>query len=303
MFLRPLVLGLATYVPGLRGLVLRHRGSTLDPRYCYSVWLRHLVMTLDAGARRYPRVVAELGPGSSLGIGLAALIGGAERYFAFDVVRLAADREANLAVFDALVQLFKDRTPIPGQDEYPTVHPRLASYEFPHELVPAAAFDTERLARLRESLDTIEYVAPWSDPALIDPGSVDMIFSQAVLEHVDDLAATYAAMHSWLRAGGVMSHQIDYQCHDTAWRWNGHWQHSDRMWSLMRGRHRYFLNREPHSRHLRLLRESGFEVISTQTVPRHSQLTVGDLAPRFRELTSDDLVTSGAFIRARKVHA
>ena len=296
MVLRPLALGLATYVPGLRGLALRNRGMTHDARYCYSVWLRHLVM-----AQRCPRVVAELGPGMSLGIGLAALISGAERYCAFDVVDLAADREANFHIFDELVALFRARAAIPGADEFPTVHPDLPSYAFPHHLVPERALDERRLARLRASLDDIEYVAPWFDAARIEPGAVDMIFSQAVLEHVDDLAATYAAMHRWLCAGGVMSHQIDYGCHDTAARWNGHWEHSDRLWRLMRGRHRFFLNREPHSHHLRLLRESGFEVVFAQTVESESRLEREQLAPRFRDLTADDLVTRGAFIRARKV--
>src|SRR4051812_17852269 len=120
MVLRPLALGLTTYIPGLRGLALRNRGTTHDARYCYSVWLRHLVMASIGGAQPYPRVVAELGPGRSLGIGLAALIGGAEHYCALDVVRLAADREANLTVFDQLVMLFRARTPIPGADEFPT---------------------------------------------------------------------------------------------------------------------------------------------------------------------------------------
>jgi len=295
MVFRPIALGLATYVPGLRSLALRNRGTTHDARYCYSVWLRHLVM-----AQRCPRVVAELGPGTSLGIGFAALIAGAERYRAFDIVSLAGNHDANVRVFDELVALFRARAAIPGADEFPTVHPALDSYEFPHQLIGEHALDESRIARLRESLRDISYIAPWSDAARIEPASIDMIFSQAVLEHVDDLAGAYEAMHCWLRPGGVMSHQIDYRCHSTSREWNGHWRHSDRVWGLMRGRHRFFLNRAPHSRHVELIRGAGFEIVATKTVASLSALTSSDLAPRFRQMSAEDLTTSSAFILARK---
>lgn len=32
-----------------------------------------------------------------------------------------------------------------------------------------------------------------------------MIFSQAVLEHVDDLEHTYKTLYRWLKKGGIMS--------------------------------------------------------------------------------------------------
>ena len=44
---------------------------------------------------------------------------------------------------------------------------------------------------------------------MIQKESVDMIYSQAVLEHVDELPGVYGAMRRWLQANGVMSHQID----------------------------------------------------------------------------------------------
>ena len=63
---------------------------------------------------------------------------------------------------------------------------------------------------------SLRYAAPWRDASVMQPGSLDLIFSQAVMEHVDDLPATYAACRDWLRPGGLMSHQIDFRCHGTA---------------------------------------------------------------------------------------
>ena len=40
-----------------------------------------------------PAVIAELGPGNSLGVGLAGLISGAEKYYGLDVVKYSSSSE------------------------------------------------------------------------------------------------------------------------------------------------------------------------------------------------------------------
>ncbi len=116
--IKAILAGLATYVPGYD--YLHATGGTDSARYCYSVWLRHLKLLHEAGALRgVPHTVAELGPGDSIGIGLAALLSGAERYYALDVVPYP-DLKSNLAIFDELVRLFRERradlggTRVPG---------------------------------------------------------------------------------------------------------------------------------------------------------------------------------------------
>src|SRR3977135_940863 len=42
--------------------------ATQSARYCYSVWLRHLVNAWQQGLHTLPEVVVELGPGSSQGV-------------------------------------------------------------------------------------------------------------------------------------------------------------------------------------------------------------------------------------------
>jgi hypothetical protein len=262
------------------------------------------------GLNTHPQVIAELGPGDSLGIGLAALISGSSKYFAFDVVEHArADR--NAVIFDELVTLFRNRAPIPGDDEFPEVRPPLDNYAFPSTILDDGrlrpALETSRVERIRASLDAtqsqdspVQYRVPWYAPDILQNESVDMIYSQAVLEHVDDLRATYRAMRSWLKATGYISHQIDFRCHGSATEWNGHWTYSDLSWRLLRGRRPYLLNRAPHSAHISALAEEGFEILCDKTSKTQSHLTRYDLAPRFRAISSDDLITSGAFIQAVK---
>jgi hypothetical protein len=265
-------------------------------------------MAARNGLDTYPRSVAELGPGDSLGIGLAALISGCESYSALDVVGYA-DPGRNLEVFDRLVTLFEKREDIPDEKEFPRLKPYLEDYRFPAGVMDGErlrrGLDPARLGRIRESLgrvgeqgSMIRYRAPWFDSRIVEKGSVDMIYSQAVLEHVDDLRGTYRAMRMWLKPHGYLSHQIDFKSHGTSSEWNGHWAYSDRMWKLIRGRRPYLLNRQPHSVHLAIMEEEGFEVVCDQTVSSESRISRDRLAPGFRNMTERDLTTSGAFIQA-----
>jgi hypothetical protein len=311
--------GMATYIPGLRRLSGRHTGGSVSARYCYSVWLRHLSIAHAHGLTALPESVAELGPGDSLGTGLAALLSGANRLYALDVVRYA-ETERNLAVLDQLVDLFSRRAPIPGDDELPDVKPRLDSYAFPHAVLDEGrlgrALEPDRIAAIRAAVRSsgdaaprsdgaaagirIQYSAPWSDPSVIEPESVGLVYSQAVLQHVVDLDATYDALHRWLAPRGWMSHQIDFRSHGLAREWNGHWGYSDATWKWIQGRKPYLLNRAPHSAHLALLSRHGFDVVVDQTLRRDPGIGRGRLAPRFASIDDDDLHTSGALIQSRR---
>lgn len=305
--------GVATYIPLLNRLSGRHTGGTVSPRYCYSVWLRHLTLAHSGGLPTLPTVVAELGPGDSLGTGLAALLCGAERLYAFDVVAYA-DLRRNLAILDGLVELFRAREPIPGDREFPEVKPKLISYEFPRHLLPesrlVSTLETARVEAIRRALRSppgatdsrieIKYFVPWTSAQLIEPGTVDFVYSQAVLEHVTNLDETYDALWRWLKPGGFMSHQIDFRSHGLAREWNGHWGHSDRVWRVIKGRKPYLLNREAHATHLAKLQEHGFTVVLDQAVASEGGIPRARLTSRFRHYTDDDLRTSGALLQSRK---
>jgi len=305
--------GLITFFPGLRNVLkIKGTGGTDSARYCYSVWLRHLVMAKNNGLNPYPKVIAELGPGDSLGIGLAALIAGCEKYFAFDVVA-HADPERNLKIFEELVLLFRNRADIPGENEFPKVKPYLSSYDFPYDILTdeilGRALNPSRIEKIRDAItktqmknSIIQYKVSWHDKDLLEKETVDMIFSQAVLEHVDELKNAYEKMYLWLKPGGYVSHQIDFKSHGTARDWNGHWTYSDFVWKLLKGKRPYLINREFHSTHIALLEETGFKVACDLKVKTESELTKNDLATRYQSMPEDALTISGVFIQAVKPH-
>lgn len=304
--------GLSSYVPGAKKYFCSSSGGTVSSRYCYSVWLRHLIRAHETGLNTRVNKIAELGPGDSLGIGLCAVLCGIKEYYALDA-KPHANLELNKRILQELIVLLKSREAIPDQTEFPFISPSLEDCSFPHHIltdeVLSNSLKTDRLAAIGRALDTgqphdnvnIAYVAPWQGIALHGvEGTLDMVFSQAVMEHVEDLNGTYAALHRWLRPGGYMSHTIDYKSHGYTRDWNGHWTVSESIWKLVKGCRPYLINRLPHSTHVEAIKRAGFEIVA-EAKTNNAPLPRRKLADKFRSLSDEDLSTSGAFVQAVKV--
>jgi SAM-dependent methyltransferase len=264
------------------------------------------------GLRTRFGTVAELGPGDSLGLGIAALLSCAKRYVALDTIPYATP-DVNLRVLDALVELFQKRSDIPGEEEFPLVFPTLSDYRFPDDILTdkqlKGMLDPARLASIRASLrepcadmrsdELISYVVPWH-PADMPAESVDLVVSQTVLQYADDLQSIYGALYQWLRPGGLMSHEVDFKSVGRTRSWNGHWACSDLSWALIQGRRRSPINRAPFSIHVALQRAAGFEIVATQRNFRPSEISRLQLASRFAWVSEQDLMTASALIQSCK---
>jgi len=312
MVLKSLLKGVLTNIPGAEPL-LRQRitGGTNSASYAYDVWMKHLTLLWANGLRTIPETVAELGPGDSLGIGLAAMLCGARRYWALDVQEYA-NPAANLLVFDQLVELFRARAPRPTAgwpdfDQY--LDRRLFPSHILTEAVLSASLAESRIRKIRDAIVnpgqpkdgmSVTYIVPWSDAGVIVRGSVDLVLSQSVLEHVVDLEGTYRALALWLKPGGRMSHQIDFDSHGIASAWNGYRAYSETFWRILLGKRLYMINREPPSTHLRLLEANGFHVTCLMQAMRTDGIDRSRLAPRWRGLSDQDLNCSGVFVQAQQ---
>jgi hypothetical protein len=316
---KTLISGLSTHVPGGYDLLIRLRnsssgGAAKSARYCYSVWLRHLVMAKNNNLiQNVPETIAELGPGDSLGVGLAALLSGSKKYYALDVVP-HANLSGNLSVFDDLVNLFHNREPIPDDTEWPDIFPKLTSYEFPKDILSDeiidAALKPERIASIKNALVNpangssdieVQYFVPWTAAGIIRNNSVDFVISQAVMEHIVNLDEAYSAIYQWLRMGGGISMEIDFSNHVMANKWNEHWTYSDFMWdTIVWGKRPYSLNRQPHSIHLALCEKHNFNIVSD--IPHYDCTGIprGKLHKCFKGISDEDLLIKNSFLQCKK---
>ena len=305
-----LVKGLITFVPGSSHLLpVTTTGGTNSAIYCYGVWIKHLTMLHQhGGVDAVPNSVAELGPGDSLGIGLSALLSGANRYEALDVVPFAST-DANLDVFDELVSLFQQRAPSPAEG-FPNFRQYLGKDLFPHRILTdealSASLAPERIDAIRRVLRgeagdgvSINYRVPWTDDAVVSAASVDLVVSHSVMEHVVDIDATYAAIARWLRPGGLMSHQIDFTSHGLSEQWNGYRAYPELLWKAILGRRPFLINRAPCSVHRELIDRHGFEVTCFLRNARDDGIERAKLAARWRSISDDDLNCAGAYVQAR----
>ena len=184
--------------------------------------------------------------------------------------------------------------------EIPRVRPQIDSYELPSHRIdwtdlPVKAEEIRSQIPIGMNSDgsLLGYKAPWTSLPHIAEGSLDLIFSQAVLEHVDSLEETYQAMFAWLKPGGYASNMIDFSSHGQSLFWNGQWAYSDQQWKLVRGKRGFLLNREPLGTHLIHDKKVGFELLLTKREQASHGLEAPALAPRFRKWTQPTLLQVG----------
>ena len=292
-------------------------GGTDNAKYCYAVWMRHLIYAHKNGMKSIPNRIAELGPGDSLGIGLSALLSGANYCVALDIVKFT-NAQKNLEILDQLIPMFQNKVSIPTPNEFPNMKPSLENYDFPSHIITdeilQKALHPLRIQKIKDSILAIDnaktlpsamilYKAPWMDANIIDLGTTDMIISQAVLQHIDKISEAYQCMNMWLKPNGFMSHAIDLKSMGSADTWDGHWEYSNVQWKIVRGRKNYLINRIPYSKHIELLQKNNFTIVcDIKHINPSSFTSRKQLASDFASMSDDDLQISGMFIQAIKIN-
>jgi hypothetical protein len=277
-------------------------GEPPSASYCYDVWMKHLWHLWKNGMRKMPETVVELGPGQSLGVGLAAILSGADAYYGLDCVPLC-DLGASANLLDEMVLLFRARA---GQQigGWPSYGP-----EFPHHILPQPMLDIalspQRIKDIARAFSNasppaIRHTAPWEHRS-IEPGSAELVLSHSVMQYSTDLAMAYKAMYEWLKPGGMISHQIDFSGLQFAREeWNSHWSREDWTWRMIVGDRPGAINRLPFSAHVSTIRSVGFEIACAMTNTDPSGIPREALTGRWAGLSDSDLRTRGGFIQARK---
>lgn len=134
--------------------------------------------------------------------------------------------------------------------------------------------------------------------------TADLVISRAVLEHVNDLPATFRDMYAALKPGGIAIHQVDLKSHGL------HRENQldfldwpDWLWSMM-----YSEKGVPNRLRVNAYRDAvaqcGFELLDlTPTLlASHEEIHAvrPSLARRFRDLSDEDLSWLGFWLVCRK---
>ncbi len=111
-----------------------------------------------------------------------------------------------------------------------------------------------------EPSPAVRYICPADvETVELPPDSFDLIYSQAVMEHVSDPRAAYRNMATLLRPGGITSHQVDLRDHHDFSSPLSFLAYSERTWQLMYSRRLSKTNRWRRGQHLATMRDHGLE--------------------------------------------
>ncbi len=311
---KQILAGLLTQIPPFRDYLLRkyyqNTGGTANAEYCLVVWAKHLDKLLRKGWKQEGSTVYELGPGDSLGVGIMAVLSGVSSYKAVDVLsyNVIANTQRVLQQFRELLQSGK---PVPDNKKVKPVFE--TTQEVIENLLAGMRRDEgieEKFEKIAEDLEHlfdpgyhphyIRYVPLNDYLSSEEPESIDLIFSQSMLEYVDDVPQAVRLMRRYLRSGGWISHEVDLGSMRTSAKWDGHWAYPDWLWKVMRGKRPFFINRNTAIDYRNLMDPKLWSDTEFHPFRKKPETVKRKLAPRFRKLDEETLSTSSIYFIARK---
>lgn len=155
-------------------------------------WLHQLNLYIGEPVNIKGKNILELGPGSDLGVGLLMLAMGVKQYNALDVNDLVANvppefYETLFSTISCNTMLFETS----GED-------------LRRQLEKTKQGNNERL----------NYVCKNDfDVGIFGKESIDIVFSQAAIEHFDDVKRTFSQLNEIVRPGGFFVAEIDLGTH------------------------------------------------------------------------------------------
>jgi len=252
-------------------------------------WLQQ-VRSIDGAS------VLEIGTGWEPIVPLLYVIAGARRVYLTDLNRLCSRHTTQ----GALEAIRRNRVKVLSR-----LQVSAERFDRATRWDPLAQTLDEGLAQLG-----MTYMAPCNCQHLnLDSGSVDIVSSRAVLEHIPahSIFEIFSESYRLLKSGGLGCHFVDP---------SDHWQHgdpsitkinflqfSDTMHNLVHFSPLNYHNRLRHPEYVAMLRRSGFEIVreerevderSLQALPHMK------LATRFLGYSPLDLATTNTFVLARK---
>ena len=227
------------------------------------------------------RRLLEYGPGDVPGVAILMVAHGARQVVCVDRFPLVRLSPKNIEI----VRLMLERLPDPARE-------RAASCFRQHGR-PESGCNPER----------IDYVIRPSGLSGLH-NEIDLVISRAVLEHVNDLGATFRDTAAALRPGGTALHLVDLKSHGLH-RTNPldflNWP--SWLWALMYSE-KGVPNRLRANAYRAAVAESGLELISMTPTLEASSADVEAVRPHlarpFRELSDADLAWLGFWLMCRK---
>jgi SAM-dependent methyltransferase len=229
--------------------------------------------------------VLEIGPGDTVTIALLFLAYGAARVICFDRFPLVQNREKNRLSALRLLEI------LPAQQKA--------------RLEKIISFDGS--ADITRDRDCLRYSHDATGAIPAQDATIDLVVSNAVLEHVSDLEALFCEMARSMKPGAAMVHAADLGPHQLDFRTALDFLAvPERLWQMMTS-HRGAPNRARKSCYELLLKKHCFEILKFEVTERFTPEDIDLITasvPHLRQTMSrEDLSCRSILFSARKTAA
>lgn len=249
---------------------------------CFEDYFEQLgVGKLDRAAYLRGKRILEYGPGDLPGVAILMVAHGADQMVCVDRFPLVRMSPKNVQIAKIMLERL-----VPPQSDH-------AKACFKQAAHPEFGFNPH----------FIDYLVRPSGLSGLS-NEVDLVISRAVLEHVNDLPATFRDMYSALKPGGIAIHQVDLKSHGLH-RENPldflNWP--EWLWSLMYSE-KGVPNRLRVNAYRDAVAQSGLELLALKPTllasPDDVRAVRTELAHPFKELSEEDLSWLGFWLVCRK---
>ena len=121
------------------------------------------------------------------------------------------------------------------------------------------------------------------------------MLAQASFEYVQNMDLLLKNLRNYLSPNSYLSTIIDYSSHHLSDIWNEHWTCSDLLWYFFKGKQPHFPNRLTHDNYISYFNKYNYQILIKMRKKKKSQLSRSDLNHKFRDMSEEDLNTSGGF--------
>jgi len=281
--------GILTYVPIINNKVIQRKRNKLNHSgsnaiYCYTLWMKILNFLLINNRSVDIKCIAEIGTGGSLGLGICALLTGAEQYTALDIEE-DLDVVKNLQLLNEIVDLFKSSKRVPSHVLYDQLNVKIDGFEYYNQVYDQSILDnfqsSERIEEIRKCIllkksNLIQINNNWmEDYQLIN--RFDFVFSRAVMEHVNKPDEVYHNLNMALKINGLMFHDIEFHSHGITKDWNTHKNINENIWRIIKGKRPYFLNRYEYIDHYNMIQNNNFKIVDEIIIKKQNSHKLQDI--------------------------
>ncbi len=280
--LKALMKGSITFIPGVVPYITAHSPNShsgSSAQFCYSFWLTILSYFREKNIPLCLDSVGEIGTGGSMGMGICALLTGAAKYYAFDIEE-HYEYDFQNRLLDEIVNLFMIKKSIPSK--IPKTNISINKSIPIEELIGNRYLDTKFIAEIREALNNkdsssklIRRLCTFEERTSYN---IDFLFSRAVMEHVNDPKLLYHSIPYHLKMGAFILHDIEFHSHDITSYPKRIDQISPKLWRIIYGKRKYFLNRWNLEMHVNAIEKEGFKLLEVQeSYINHNKLCKSEL--------------------------